>query len=114
MARTIRILCAAALVAFACGGDDLYAPCESADECEAPDGQTAECVDKEGAGFCSWSCSDDGDCEDDSREEDLVCASFEENPDKYCFPACDGEACPDGLSCRSTGGGNENRKVCFP
>ena len=37
----------------------------------------------------------------------------------YCFPACaedaeDGEECPPGLNCRSTGGGSDNRQVCFP
>ncbi len=48
-----------------------------------------------------------------------VCASFESEEGLFCFPGCndpDDEAgeCPPGYGCRSTGGGADNRKICFP
>lgn len=103
-----------AAVAVAACGDDLYAPCDTAADCSPPEGRQAACVDKEGTGFCSWLCDDDPDCDTDDGVR-YVCASFEQNPDEYCFPACDGDvACPDGFECRSTGGGVNQRRVCFP
>src|SRR5688572_23805135 len=109
-------MCAALLgiaAVWSCGDDDLYPPCEEASDCEVPEGKSAVCLPKGDEGFCSWDCAADADC--DGGEHPLVCASFESTPAKYCFPPCEGgEECPDGFSCRSTGGGNENRKVCFP
>lgn len=106
---------------LACGGrDEVYAACDEPDECEVPDGAEAECLDKSGQGFCSWVCEDDGDCADDPDEDyDFVCASFESEPGLHCFPSCEdagdsGTGCPPGYGCRSTGGGSDNRKICFP
>lgn len=106
----------AALMVIAACGDDLYAPCDSAEDCSPPPDTEAACVDKGGEGFCSWFCDNDGDCDVDVDDDyDYVCASFEDSPDMYCFPSCEGEAgCPGGFECRSTGGGSDNRKICFP
>jgi hypothetical protein len=110
-------------VALACGGGDLYAPCDEPEQCSdlVPEDATAECVDKEGGGFCTWSCTEDAGCDGDQDDDwDFVCSPFESNPGMYCFPACneDGEddldECPPGYGCRSTGGGADNRKICFP
>ena len=100
---------------FSCG-DDEYAACEVPDDCAVPDGATAECLSKGDQGFCTWKCGTDPDCDYDEEEYTRVCAPFESNDEKYCFPDCEGgdDLCPEGLSCRSTGGGNENRKICFP
>jgi len=111
----------------ACSGDAIYAACEASDDCEVPDDAAGVCLDKGGEGFCTWECAADADCdyddEADAYGEDIsrICASFEDEPSMYCFPPCDegadgdgDAACPVGLTCRSTGGGDENRKVCFP
>src|SRR5262245_61098474 len=103
------------LAGFAsCGGDDLYAACEADADCDVPSGKTPTCLKPATEGFCSWTCSADGEC---SFDDDVVriCASYESTAGKYCFPSCEGgAACPEGYSCRSTGGGNQNRKVCYP
>lgn len=106
----------ALLLLAACGPHGLYEPCREADECAVPDGVEAECVEGGSEGFCSWSCDDDDDCTEPADEPGLVCASFESSEGKHCFPGCeeDEAACPRGFECASTGGGNENRKVCKP
>jgi hypothetical protein len=71
-------------------------------------------VNKTEGGFCSWLCSVDTDCVVDDGYT-YVCTPFESNPDTYCIPSCEGGAvCPEDYECRSTGGGAENRKICFP
>jgi hypothetical protein len=107
------------LLLAACGGGaDFYAPCTDADQCAdvVPEGATAECVDGDAGGFCAWTCATDADCADDTDDDwDFVCAPFESADGNWCFPACgEDDACPDGYSCRSTGGGSENEKVCYP
>lgn len=107
------------LLGTSCGGSPIYASCEQPDDCPAPEGATAECLDKSSEGFCTWSCSSDSDCAFDEDEYERVCASFESEEGEHCFPSCEGaededEACPQGFTCRSTGGGSDNRKVCFP
>jgi hypothetical protein len=112
MCRTFAFLLAITSLT-SCNDSGLYAPCEAAKDCEVPDGREAACVKKDSEGFCSWKCSSDSECKHD--DEDLLCASFEENMDTYCFPACGtGQSCPDGFTCRSTGGGVNQRNVCFP
>lgn len=104
-----------------CGGDGLYNSCESADDCEAPsDTADAACLSGSDGGVCTWSCSTDLDCATDD-DLDRVCAPFESEEGAFCFPSCEGEgegdssaSCPDGFTCRSTGGGDENQQVCFP
>jgi hypothetical protein len=104
----------ALLLLAACGPPPFYASCDEAAQCAVPDGVDAECVgDTEG--FCTWSCDDDEDCTEPAGEPGLVCASFESSEGKHCFPGCEGgEECPRGSECASTGGGDENRKVCKP
>lgn len=113
----------AALLAPACGRDpDLYAACEEADDCAelVPEDAEGTCLDKGDEGFCTWACTADADCSGDGDEDrDFVCASFEDETGLWCFPSCEGvedeeDACPDGMTCRSTGGGSDNRKICFP
>lgn len=105
------------LVVLGCGGADpiVYDACEVAGDCTAlPDGVSAVCIPKSDEGFCTWSCADDDACAVGDVEWPLVCSPFESQLDQSCFPACDGDACPDGFTCRSTGGGAANRRVCFP
>ena len=109
----VRVLVLLVLLAGCGGDDDLYPPCEHASDCDVPSGKTAVCVPKSDEGFCTWSCTHDPDCK--GGYTDLVRASFESTGGKDCFPPCgSGDARPDGFSCRSTGGGNQNRRVCFP
>ena len=115
------------LALAACSGKDdssvdLYRTCAAVEECtDHPTGADAACVDKGGEGFCTWSCTTDADCTLEADDGwDYVCASFESSEGLYCFPSCrdDGEeseaSCPGTLGCRSTGGGSDNQKVCFP
>jgi hypothetical protein len=108
----------ALIVACGSGGDDdddgggVYQDCVDAEQCEAPEGFEPACLEKGDEGFCTATCDVDDDCGD----ADFVCASFESDVDTYCFPSCEGDedSCPRGFGCRSTGGGVDNRKVCFP
>lgn len=114
------------LLLVACGSDPyggLYDACDDAPQCaeRLDTGVEAQCVDKSGLGFCTWSCAVDADCaETHDAIYDYLCASFEDEPEMYCFPDCledteGGEpSCPPGYNCRSTGGGSNNRQVCFP
>lgn len=107
-----------AAVAMACG-PELYRTCQGSDECVevVPSEVDGVCLDKSAWGFCTWTCEADVECNDDDGLP-MVCASFENEDDQYCFPECDeaypDEPCPAGFACRSTGGGRNNRKVCFP
>ncbi|MFT5682083.1 MAG: hypothetical protein ACI8RZ_003001 [Myxococcota bacterium] len=105
-----------ALLAGCSDDDPIYDTCTEPADCVVPEEATAVCLEKSDEGYCSWECAVDGDCAEDTGDSDRICASFESDDAMYCFPSCedDGESCPDGLSCRSTGGGSENRKVCFP
>lgn len=113
-ATWIAVGCAATWALASCGRPPDYAACDEPEDCVAPDGATAACLDGSGFGFCTWSCADDTDCAAD--EVARACASFESEEGQHCFPTCvgDGDVCPDGLSCRSTGGGSDNERVCFP
>lgn len=111
---------------------------------------TVTCLSKVENGYCTHTCKDDreccavpGECRTGVKQ---VCASFENQPEQYCFLSCEDEdiqraidankntAFYDGgvtdagsvadaycqsyagasTSCRSTGGGRANRKVCVP
>ena len=124
------------LLSTACAKDEdnagdayegVYDPCAEVEDCEGqvPEDVEAACIPKaeDADGFCSWICAEDADCSEEFDEDfDYLCASFESQPEKYCFPACreddpelsEDEICPPGYECRSTGGGVENRRVCFP
>lgn len=128
--------CAVLLLAVACKGDGdtdggefagVYDACEVSEDCEGlvPEDAEGQCIGQldDGSGFCTWSCVDDMDCSEEFDEDfDYLCASFESEAGKYCFPGCreddpdvpEDEVCPPGYECRSTGGGAENRRVCFP
>ena len=111
------------VVASGCGDDDdgerVYEPCEVADDCRVAEGQTAACLGTGSGSFCAIECNTDDDCIDD--DWDWVCSPFESNPGRHCFPSCedapenvDAGWCPPGYECRSTGGGPNNRRICFP
>ena len=111
------------LFLIGCDKEVSYETCEVADDCEAwaPDSAEPVCLEKSGGGFCSWECATDPDCADDPDEDfAYVCSSFEDTEGLYCFPSCnegedsEAEVCPDGFTCRSTGGGTDNRRICFP
>ena len=88
-----------------------------------------QCLDRVDGGYCTHLCSDDNDCCAADGECDTndvqVCGPFESTNMMMCFISCDDadisgdpeEHCqgyhPDFI-CRSTGGGNMNRKVCVP
>lgn len=97
----------------------------------------AQCLDKVQGGYCTHLCTADtdccaveGECKTDLKQ---VCSPFENTNLKMCFLSCedadlkdpDGGPVPDAESfcqknvspdfqCRSSGGGNENRKICVP
>jgi hypothetical protein len=110
-------LCLAVLFAQALGCDDdgEYQECAAPADCEVPEATTPACLPKSGTGFCTWECTSDQQCTDDAEGAPYICSPFEETPGSYCFPSCEGgAACPDGYGCRSTGGGSDNRQICFP
>lgn len=105
--------CAGALTACA-EENGLYAACDVPEDCEPPEDKQAACVAKDSGGFCSWTCGGDADCDIDDDIE-YACASFESTSGMYCFPSCEvDDVCPEDFECRSTGGGSNNRKICFP
>ncbi len=107
----------------------------------ATKGGAVQCLDRVSGGYCTHLCSTDEDCCAVPGEcltgFKQVCAPFESTGQKMCFLSCedaDLHAAPDAgadaavldgntycatyggkqLSCRSTGGGKNNRKVCLP
>jgi hypothetical protein len=120
-----------------CGGDDdelAGSSCESADECyqdvEGIRG-AVQCLDRTAVGYCTHACSTDADCCAADGEcpsgRKQVCAPFESTGEMLCFLSCEGsdvgdqdatEYCQEfanaDFGCRSTGGGKDNRQVCFP
>ena len=95
------------------------------------------CLTQLQGGYCTHTCSTDADCcavpgECPSNFKE-VCASFESSGQMYCFLSCsttDIANDPDAgttdattfcqrwanatFTCRSTGGGSNNRKFCGP
>lgn len=126
------------LSSVACGDDGAQASsagaaCEVVDDCYADvDPEDIEgdvqCLDRVPGGYCTHTCSSDEDCcaaegECDGRPQ--VCAPFESTGTMMCFLSCEGveeaeddadgycrEYASESFSCRSTGGGSNNRKVC--
>ena len=102
--------------------DDCYPNLEPADLSGAP----ACLADRVTGGYCTHGCTQDSDCCAGEGEcvEGLsyVCAPLESTGQKYCFVSCEGgagdgycqENAHESFGCRSTGGGNQNRKVCLP
>jgi hypothetical protein len=102
---------------------------------------TVACLDKVPNGYCTHECQSDSDCcavpNECRTKTKQVCAPLENTSSpKYCFLSCEdtdiqaalaandagnldgGDYCQtfasQYASCRSTGGGKENRKICFP
>jgi len=91
-----------------------------------------QCLSKVPAGYCTHLCSTDLDCcavpGECATDHPQVCAPFENTGQMYCFLSCEdadwqaagsGDAnaycyqyANTGFTCRSTGGGSKNRKVC--
>jgi hypothetical protein len=122
-------------------GQSCKAPsdCYPGVDAQAVQGQVT-CLDRVTNGYCTHTCTKDSDCCATAGEcrtgLKQVCAPFESTGAKYCFLSCeqgdigvaveagaDAGATPDDyckrqastdFSCRSTGGGAENRKVCLP
>jgi hypothetical protein len=114
--------------------------CKTASDCYAGlDGATlrgqATCLDQVQNGYCTHVCTKDEDCcavpGECKTSLKQVCASFESAGAKYCFLSCEasdiqgadaGSTADDfcrretssDFSCRSTGGGSQNRKACLP
>jgi hypothetical protein len=121
-------------------GDAEGSPDNAGEICEVPDDCFVDvedlqgdpiCLDRVDSGYCTHLCDTDedccaveGECESDLRQ---VCAPFESTGMRMCFLSCEAEDLDGGdeteycethaherFSCRSTGGGSENRKVCVP
>lgn len=96
-----------------------------------------ECLTRVPAGYCTHLCQTDADCcavpGECKTGFKQVCAPFESTGKMMCFLSCeqkDAKPAPDGgtlddtaycttyasadFSCRSSGGGSKNRKVCVP
>ncbi len=110
--------------------------CTDASECypNVADGELAGdaiCLDKVRGGYCTHACEADDDCcgAEGECDTDLaqVCSPFSSTDGKMCFLSCEKdelgnldessycqrEAGRDFI-CKSSGGGNENRKICVP
>jgi hypothetical protein len=94
---------------------------------------TVTCLTQVQGGYCTHTCSTDDDCcrvpGECTGGHPQLCAPFESTGQMYCFLSCESEILADaGLSdtnfcatyaaasftCRSTGGGSQNRKICAP
>jgi hypothetical protein len=88
---------------------------------------TVVCMDRVPGGYCTHLCTADADCcavaEECRTGFPQVCAPFESTGQNYCFLSCEGVAdeatfcqanAGPAFTCRSTGGGATNRKVCVP
>jgi hypothetical protein len=131
-------LAALALTSYACGGKAEQAgqPCAQASDCypgidPTKIQGTVMCLDKVPGGYCTHLCQTDADCCAAQGEcpggHPEVCAPFESTGMMMCFLSCEASDlgsldettyCQDyagsAFSCRSTGGGAKNRKICSP
>jgi hypothetical protein len=126
------------------GSPDLAGqPCKVPGDCyPGVDTQTlkgaVQCLDRVPGGYCTHLCAADTDCcavpGECKTTNKQVCAPFTSTGMMMCFLSCekaDLKALPDGsmpadenaycrgwagaaFTCRSTGGGSQNRKVCVP
>lgn len=116
--------------------DNAGEACASIDECydEVEPGALLGdpiCLDRVEGGYCTHLCQTDADCcaVDGECRSDLpqVCAPYESSGMMMCFLSCEADAIGDydegsfcqeavhpAFSCRSSGGGSANRKVCTP
>lgn len=131
---------AVALAPLACHHDDAEqtgSSCGKAEDCfpsaEQPLKGAAVCLDRVSGGYCTHTCQTDADCcavKGECRTSfPQVCAPFESTGAKHCFLSCEAavvtptgdddttfchQNASDAFSCRSSGGGSANRKVCVP
>ncbi|MGH1340657.1 MAG: hypothetical protein ACRBN8_03835 [Nannocystales bacterium] len=127
------------LCSVACGDSGVEADGSAGATCDVPEdcygdvdpeeiAGAVQCLGRVPGGYCTHACATDADCcaaagECDGRPQ--VCAPFESTGEMMCFLSCEGvdeaQDDPDGycheyasesFSCRSTGGGSNNRKVC--
>jgi hypothetical protein len=124
----------------ACGDDDTStgAACEVPDDCytDLPADQRdmilgeIECLQNVEGGYCTHQCESNDDCcsVDGECDRKEVCSPFEnESGIQRCFLSCEPEDIGDmdetdfchefageAFGCRSSGGGDLNRKVCIP
>ncbi len=95
---------------------------------------TVLCLDRVPSGYCTHTCAADTDCcavpGECKTGFPQVCAPFESSGQKMCFLSCESALVASGdagdpnaycgihtsaaFSCRSSGGGSNNRKVCVP
>ena len=128
----------AAALAVACHDADLETgmSCDHSDQCFSDVDRdaiigTIECLDRVSGGYCTHTCEADAECcaADGECESGYpqVCSPFENSTVKRCFLSCEpedvgsydeNEYCRafahEAFSCRSSGGGTLNRKVCVP
>ena len=113
--------------------------CNTADQCypRVKDGDLvseAVCLDRVTDGYCTHLCTQDSDCCAAAGEcagnHAEVCGPFESTNEMYCFLSCEdadlkSTSVADAdtychsyagatFTCRSTGGGSKNRKICMP
>lgn len=94
----------------------------------------AVCVNKVPNGYCTHTCESDVDCcavPGECRTTfPQACSPFESTGDKYCFLSCEDSDLQNagytdatafchayanaGFTCKSSGGGAQNRKICVP
>lgn len=137
------LLCTTMIVWFlvsmqGCDDDDsldaVGQPCKASEDCyplveHADLSGDVICMDRVEDGYCTHHCKSDADCCaaegecDDALKLEYVCGPFESTGEMYCFVSCEGQEdgnayCQENAHrefiCRSTGGGNKNRKVCVP
>lgn len=116
--------------------DQTGSACETADDCypDVADKTTlsgeVQCLDRVRDGYCTHLCDTDDDCcaaEGECKTAlKQVCSPFESTGLKMCFLSCEAEdrdadeaeycqrEAGKDFICRSSGGGNQNRKVCVP
>jgi hypothetical protein len=95
---------------------------------------TVLCLDRVPGGYCTHTCQTDSDCcavpGECKTGFPQVCSPFESTGQKMCFLSCEsaivsaadagdtstfcGLNANSAFSCRSSGGGSQNRKVCVP
>ncbi len=122
------------------GSPDLVGSvCLSPDDCYPEIDHTqllgeVECLDEVPAGYCTHLCETDADCcaieGECATDLPQVCSPFESTEGMKCFLSCEPEDvtaagsadenafCQEFVSpwftCRSSGGGSDNRKICVP
>jgi hypothetical protein len=95
---------------------------------------TVTCLTQISGGYCTHTCAEDTDCcaidGECTASRPQLCAPFESTAQKYCFLSCEDSVVKAAgaadantycttygsttFTCRSTGGGAQNRKFCSP